>query len=115
MAERGRLYRVLMEFTHLSGVLPPDAVEALDRASRPGVDAALPGLSLRVPARRPGVLLVEATVREGTPALAVARVSAVLHRAFVVTGLFEELDVTGALVRLAPVEHADRLWWPLDE
>jgi hypothetical protein len=51
-------------------------------------------------------VVVSATLRSDNPLEAVGRLSTVLDRALLGTGLFEMFDVTGRVLRVAPLEWA---------
>ena len=55
------------------------------------------------------IVTVRATVDAANPRAALAMVDEALDRALMTTGLFEEFDVTGKVLRVAPLQHADRI------
>jgi hypothetical protein len=99
---RGRLYHTRIEVSYLGGTLPDDERDAVRHA----LLARLPDLSVLVAPGRHQILRVAATVRADNPREALARLGAVLDQALLRTGLFEQFDVTGAVLRVAPVERA---------
>jgi hypothetical protein len=66
-------------------------------------------LSFTVSPHPYSVLTVRATVRGPTPVDAVTRLDASLNQSLMATGLFEEFDVTGKVLRIAPLELAERI------
>jgi uncharacterized Ntn-hydrolase superfamily protein len=108
---RGRRYRVLIEITYAGGRLPDEAREALAsairaRADRGGADRDAAGAAMTVSADRHNVVSVSATVRADNPREALSELDEVLDDALIVTGLFEEFDVTGKVLRVAPLDRA---------
>lgn len=55
------------------------------------------------------ILTVGATVDAANHRVALAVVDEALDHALMMTGLFEEFDVTGKVLRVAPLERADRI------
>ena len=55
------------------------------------------------------IVTVSATVDAANPRAALALVDEALDRALMTTGLFEEFDVTGKVLRVAPLQQADRI------
>ena len=55
------------------------------------------------------VVSVSATVDAVNPRAALALVDEALDRALMTTGLFEEFDVTGKVLRAAPLQRANRI------
>ena len=56
------------------------------------------------------IVTVTATVDAANPRAALALVDEALDRALITTGLFEEFDVTGKVLRVAPLQEADRIY-----
>lgn len=108
-AARGRMYWVLIEITYAGGRIPDHVREMLAAA-------------IQVPGRRGGwlvemtvlpgsrsVLAISASLPANRPSAALGTVEQALDLALMSTGLFEEFDVTGKVIRVAPLEHADRI------
>ena len=55
------------------------------------------------------IVTVSATVDAANPRAALALADEALDRALMTTGLFEEFDVTGKVLRVAPLQLADRI------
>jgi hypothetical protein len=55
------------------------------------------------------VLSISASLLANKPSTALGTVEEALDQALMSTGLFEEFDVTGKVIRVAPLEHADRI------
>lgn len=56
------------------------------------------------------MVVVRATVRAGTTVDALTRLTAAWDRALLRTGLFEEFDASGPVLRAAPLEHTGRIY-----
>lgn len=112
MAETGRLYRVLAELTYAGATLAPDALDAFVQQVRRTGGLGEPAFGLRASGQH--TVLVTATVRQTDPVAALADFNGALDRALL-TGLFEEFDVTGKVMRLAPAESAERVYWTHDQ
>jgi hypothetical protein len=101
--ERAR--RVSVELRYLGGTLPEDARDALAHAIAAELGALPEELSFRVVASQHlDALEVAATVRLFTAVGAIAWIDAATDRALWSTGLFEEFDATGKVLRVAPRE-----------
>jgi hypothetical protein len=111
---RGRRYRVRIEITYAGGRLPDEAREALAsaiwaRAGRGSSDGAMtvsadPHSIVAVGATV--IVAVGATVRADNPREALSQLDEALDDALMATGLFEEFDVTGKILRVAPLDRA---------
>ena len=55
-----------------------------------------------------GIVTVSATVDAANPRAALALVDEALDRALMTTGLFDDFDVTGNVLRVARLQQADR-------
>lgn len=53
-------------------------------------------------------VIVRATLTATTPLAAMARLDKAIDDALMASGLFEEFDVTGKVLRAAPLDHASR-------
>jgi hypothetical protein len=111
---------VLIELTYAGGTLPDDARDALTGAVRGEVgtdvgDDDIRDLSFGVGAQQHSILTVSATVRETSPLAAITRLDRSLDRAMMTTGLFEEFDTTGKVLRVAPREQAKRVYRLADQ
>ena len=106
---RGRRFCVLIEMTYAGGRLDDDRYQMLTA-------------EIKIPSARAGrdvvvtmspdaisIVTVRATVDAANPRAALAMVDEALDRALMTTGLFEEVDVTGKVLRVAPLEQADRI------
>jgi hypothetical protein len=51
---------------------------------------------------------IGATVQAANPLVAISWLNAALDDALIATGLFEEFDVTGKMLRVAPLDHVWR-------
>lgn len=103
----GRSSWVLIEIIYAGGRIPDHVREMLAAA-------------IRVPRRRGG-WPVEVTVLPGSgsvisasllaskPSAALGAAEEALDQALMSTGLFEQFDVTGKVIRVAPLEHAGRI------
>jgi hypothetical protein len=58
-----------------------------------------------LPPERAGVLIVSASLSAARPLAALSMVDEALDRALMTTGLFEEFDVTGKVLRVAPSQR----------
>jgi hypothetical protein len=110
----GRRYRVLIEITYGGGRLPDEARAALASAmrvsgrahrgqrGRRGADG-----TITVSADPYSIVAITATVRAGNPREALSQLDEALDDALMATGLFEEFDVTGKVLRVGPL---DQVW-----
>jgi hypothetical protein len=105
---QGRLYRTSVELRYAGGTLPEDARTALADAIRADLGDEQRAVSFTVSPQPFDVVIVESTVREQTPVGAIAWIDAAVDRVLVRTGLFEEFDVTGKVLHVAPVEQVGR-------
>lgn len=106
MTYRGRRYRAEIETTYLGGTLPADAYDALAAALRDSFDGPNADVSLRVARHPHDVAVVGVTVDAGGPLDAIGELHRAWHDVLWRTGLFEEFDVSGEVLRVAPVEQA---------
>jgi hypothetical protein len=104
----GRRYRTLIEMTYAGGRLPDEAREALVSAIRARSGAAW-DVVVTVSGDPYSVLAVGATVRADNPRAGLSDVDEALDGALMATGLFEEFDVTGKVLRVAPLDQAGRI------
>jgi hypothetical protein len=107
---RGRRYRVLIEITYAGDQLPDEAREALAaairaRAGRGSADRGAADAAMTVSADPHSVVSVSATVRADNPREALSELDEALDDALMATGLFEEFDVTGKVLRVAPLDR----------
>lgn len=105
----GRQYHVVIEITYAGGRLPSDAREALTSVMETIVGDAVSHLSLTVSSHPYNVLTVRGTVRGSSPVDAVTRLDMPVDQSLIATGYFEEFDVTGKILRVAPLELAERI------
>jgi hypothetical protein len=100
---------VLIEIVYAGGGIPDYVREMLAAAiqvpDRPG---GWPVEMTVLPGSR-SVLAISASLLANKPSTALGTVEEALHQALMPTGLFEEFDVTGKVIRVAPLEHADRI------
>ncbi|HEY4463294.1 MAG TPA: hypothetical protein VGN41_11580, partial [Streptosporangiaceae bacterium] len=106
---------MLIEITYAGGRLPDEAQAALasamrvsDRAhqghrgrrGRRGADG-----TITVSADPYSIVAITATVRAGNPREALSQLDEALDDALMATGLFEEFDVTGKVLRVGPLDQ----------
>jgi hypothetical protein len=106
---RGRQYHVIIEISYAGGRLPNDAREALTSVLKTVIRDEVCDLSFTVSSHPYSVLTVRGTVRGNSPVDAVIRLDTSLNQSLIKTGLFEEFDVTGKVLRVAPLELAERI------
>ncbi len=104
---RGRQYQVEVEITYTAGKLPDDVRESLTSALAKAMDAADADVSWAVLSGPYSRLMLTATLRADRPLAAITRLDTALDESLTVTGLLEEFDVTGRILRVAP---ADKAW-----
>jgi hypothetical protein len=109
MSPRGRRYHVVIEIAYAGGGMASDARRALIAMMGTVVGDAVSDLSFTVSSQPYDVLTVCATVRATSPVDAVTQVDTSLDQSLIETGLFEEFDVTGKVLRVAPLELAERI------
>lgn len=68
-----------------------------------------PDLSFAVSSHPYGALKVCATARGASPVDAVTQLDTSFNQSLTATGLFEEFDVTGKVLRVAPLELGERI------
>lgn len=106
---RGRRYCVLIEITYAGGRLADELRQMLTAEIRvPGTRAGR-NLVVTVSPDSVSIITVTAAVDAANPRAALAVVDEALDRALMTTGLFEEFDVTGKVLRVAPQQQADRI------
>jgi hypothetical protein len=105
---RGRRYRVLIEITYAGGRLAYDRCQMLTAEIKvPGARASR-DLVVTMSPESVTIVTVSTTVDAASPRVALAMVDEALDRALMATGLFEEFDVTGKVMRVSPLQRADR-------
>jgi hypothetical protein len=98
-----RWYRTQIGTTYLGGTLPPDGYQALAEAVR----TVAPGdVTCTVAPEAYDVFVVTSAVGAPNPLEALTGLNAALDRALLVTGLFEEFDVSGKVIYAGPAELA---------
>jgi hypothetical protein len=103
---RGRQYRAEAEITcTTAGTLPDDARDALTTAIARGLGSDAPGLSWSVSPGPYSRLKLTVTLTADRPLTALTRLDAALDDSLIATGLFEEFDVTGRVLQVAPAEQ----------
>jgi hypothetical protein len=103
---RGRQYHVLIEITYAGGRLPDEVREALASAIRARAGRGSSDGAMTVSADPHNIVAVRATVRADNPREALSELDEALDDALMATGLFEEFDVTGKVLRVAPLNRA---------
>ena len=104
----GRVYRTQVELTYLGGTIPTDTAAALAGALREDSRHHLSDLSFAVSQDQHSVVRLGATIRADSPVAALTAVNTSVDRSLLSTGLFDEFDVTGKVLRIAPLEQLDR-------
>jgi hypothetical protein len=112
---RGRQYHVIIEISYTGGRLPNDAREALTSVMETVIGDGVSDLSSTVSRHPYSVLTVRATVRGTSPVDAVTRLDTSLNQSLLAIGIFEEFDVTGKVLRVAPLELAERIRHGVEE
>jgi hypothetical protein len=103
-----RHYRVIIEVSYAGGLLADDWRQMLTtEISIPGARAEH-DVAVAVSAERVSILVVSATVGAANPRAGLAQVDDALDRALMATGLCEEFDVTGEVLRVAPLRQAEQ-------
>jgi hypothetical protein len=106
---RGRRYCVQIEMTYAGGRLADERRQMLKAEIKVPGDRADADLAVTMSADPVSILTVSATINAANPRAALALVDDALDRALMTTGLFEEFDVTGKVLRVAPLQQAQRL------
>jgi len=106
---RGRSYCVQIETTYAGGRLADDRRQMLTAEIKVPGGRADRNLAVTMSPDPVSILTVSATVNAANPRAALALVDDALDRALMTTGLFEEFDVTGKVLRVAPLQQAQRL------
>jgi hypothetical protein len=99
----GREYRAVIEIPYLSGTLPDDAREALRSALFADLGAEARDVSLNVSLDPYTVVTITAVFRGTSPVAVITRLSTALDKSLLITGLFEKFDVSGKVLRAAPI------------
>jgi hypothetical protein len=107
--KRGRRYCVLIEITYAGGRLPDDEREALVSAIRAHAGHDSWQAVVTVSPDPYSILAAGATLRAPNPRAALAELDGALDDALMATGLFEQFDVTGKVLRVAPLDQAYRI------
>jgi len=105
MPNSGRIFCVVTELTYLAGTIPPETLAAVTASVRRS--ESLWDLAFGVRAADRDTVLIAATLRQTDPVAAITEVAGVVDRALLTTGLFEEFDVTGKVLRVAPAEAGE--------
>jgi hypothetical protein len=103
-----RRYCVIIEVTYAGGRLADDRRDMLTAQINLPAPASK-DLAVTVSPDAVSILTVSATVDAANHRVALAVVDEALDQALMMTGLFEEFDVTGKVLRAAPLERADRI------
>jgi hypothetical protein len=103
-AARGRRYRALVEIMYAGGSLPPETYEQLTGAVRAVIEPHAIELSFSVSADPYSVLTVEAILAGGNPLEVISRLDHAVDQSLWTSGLFQEFDFSGRLLRIAPLE-----------
>lgn len=106
---RGRRYCVQIEMTYAGGRLADDRRQMLTAEIKVPGDRADRDLAVTMSADPVSIVTISATVNAANSRAALALVDDALDRALMMTGLFEEFDVTGKVLRVAPVQQAQRI------
>jgi hypothetical protein len=104
----GRRYQVEIEIEYAGRSLPRDTADTLERSVRAVFDNQACDLSFLVSSDVYDRVIVRATLTATTPLAAMARLDKAIDDALMASGLFEEFDVTGKVLRAAPLDHASR-------
>jgi hypothetical protein len=108
MSLRGRQYHVVIDIRYSGRRLPSDVRDALTSMIQTVIDDGVSHLSFAGSSRPYGVLTVRATVRASSPVDALNRLDTSLNQSLMATGLYEEFDVTGKAMQVAPLELAEQ-------
>lgn len=106
----GRRFFVVVEVTYIGGTLADDAWEALSSAIRRSVGDDVLGLSLVRSTHRQTDVILEVQVRSANPLEAITQLSGAVDQSLMSVGHFEEFDVSGKVLRIAPAERAERIY-----
>ena len=109
VAVRGRQFCALIEITYAGGTLPGDTRDALASAISAAMGETVSHLSFTVSSHAYARMTVHAKLRGTDPLAAITQLDAALDRSLIATGLFEEFDVSGRVLRVAPWESSERL------
>ena len=106
--EHGRRYHAVIEIVYTGGSLPRGAYESLTSAIGAALGEKIPDLSFTVSSHPYSRVTIGATLVENRSLAALTRLDSALDDSLMATGLFEEFDVTGKALRVAPNDHAWR-------
>ena len=98
---------MLIELRRVGGTVSPETTDALREATAALSGEAADGVSLTASSQDDSVVVLDATVRESSPIAAMGWIDTLLDRSLLATGLFEDFDVTGKVIRVAPFEIAE--------
>jgi hypothetical protein len=104
-----RRYRVIIEVSYAGGQLADDLRQMLTAEISVPSARGKQDVVVAVSPERASILIVSAIADAANPRAALSLVDEALDRALMTTGLFEEFDVTGKVLRVAPLEQAERL------
>ena len=99
----GRRYQVEIEIEYAGRSLPRDTAGTLERSVRAVLGNQVFGLSFLVSSDVYNRVIVRAALTATTPLAAMARLDKALDDALMASGLFEDFDVTGKVLHVAPV------------
>jgi hypothetical protein len=106
--EHGRRYHAAIEIVYTGGLLPSGACESLISAVGAALGEKIPDLSCTVSSHPYSRVTISATLVENRPLAALTRLDSALDESLMAAGLFEEFDVTGKVLRVAPHDHVWR-------
>jgi hypothetical protein len=104
-----RRCRVIIEVTYAAGRLADDRRDMLTAQIHVRGAGASQFLAVTVSPDAVSILTVTATVDAANPGVAFAVVDDALDQALMMTGLFEEFDVSGKVLLAGPLERAERI------
>jgi hypothetical protein len=105
--QRGkRTYKARVEVTYLGGSLSDDSVDALTVAVSDALGDTAKEISLGITTKHYDKVALSAIVRGGNSLEAITLLDGTLDDAIFRTGLFEQFDVSGKQLEVAPLEHS---------
>jgi hypothetical protein len=105
---RGRQYRAEEEITYTGGTLSEDVCKSLTSALTGAMGTENADVSWSVSSDPYSRLMVSVTLVADRPLAAITRLDRALDDSLSATGLWEEFDVTGRVLRVAPTDRAWR-------
>jgi hypothetical protein len=109
MPEPGRKYCAIAEIAYGNGPLPDEVRDVLVDAVRHAARYTVHDLTFALSTDPNTVVTVAGVAADTSPIRAAGLLETALDRALMTTGLFEEFDMSGKVMKVGPLEWSERL------